>query len=150
MKFGLCLLSAILLSSWAATPSHTQEKPDAVSEVLALEAKWNDAYKQRDFVTLNSLLADDFVITVENGSTYSKSGYIAEASSGTTRVEISTMSDLKVRMHGNTAVVTGAYHEKSTTNGKLYDYHDRLTDIWVKIGGRWQLVASHYSLPVKG
>lgn len=150
MKFWSYLLGAVLLSSWAAIPPRAQEKSDAVSEVLALEAKWNDAYKQRDFVTLNSLLADDFVITVENGTTYSKSGYIAASGSGATQVEISTMSELKVRMHGNTAVVTGAYHEKGTSSGKAYEYHDRLTDVWMKIGGRWQLIASHYSLPVRG
>ncbi len=32
------------------------------------------------------------------------------------------MSDLQVRMHGNTAVVTGAYHEKGTEKGKAYGY----------------------------
>jgi ketosteroid isomerase-like protein len=56
------------------------------------------------------------------------------------------MSDLKVRMHGNTAVVTGAYYEKGIEAGRPYEYHDRLTDIWMKIQNRWKLVASHYSL----
>lgn len=149
MKFTSCLLGAVLLSSWATISSAAQEKPDPVSEVLALEAKWNDAYKHRDFVTMNSLLADDFVITIEDGTTYSKPGYIAEAGSGATHVGISTMSDLKVRVHGNVAVVTGAYHEKGTIKGKPYEYYDRLTDVWMKIGGRWQLIASHYSIPVK-
>ena len=57
------------------------------------------------------------------------------------------MSDLKIRIHGNIAVVTGAYHERGESGGKTYDYHDRLTDVWMKIGGKWQLIASHYSLP---
>ncbi len=149
MIFGAWVLGAVLLSSWTAISSVAQRKPDAVSEVLALEAKWNEAYKQRDFVALNALLADDFVITVENGTTYSKSGYIAEAGSGTTKVEISEMSDLKVRVHRNIAVVTGAYHEKGTIKGKPYEYHDRLTDVWMNTGRRWQLIASHYSTPVK-
>jgi RNA recognition motif. (a.k.a. RRM, RBD, or RNP domain) len=38
---------------------------------------------------------------------------------------VSDMSDLKVRLHGNTAVVTGAYHEKGTEKGKPYEYHGR-------------------------
>jgi ketosteroid isomerase-like protein len=49
-------------------------------------------------------------------------------------------------MHGNTAVVTGAYYEKGIEAGRPYEYHDRLTDIWMKIQNRWKLVASHYSL----
>jgi hypothetical protein len=33
-------------------------------------------------------------------------------------VEVSEMTDIKVRMHGNVAVVTGAYHEKGTSKGE--------------------------------
>jgi len=62
-------------------------------------------------------------------------------------VEIAEMSDLKIRVHGDTAVVTGAYHERGESGGKRYDLHDRLTDVWMKIGGKWLLIASHYSVP---
>src|ERR1035437_1903529 len=55
------------------------------------------------------------------------------------------MSDLQVRMHGNTVVVTGAYHEKSAGKGKAYEYRDRFTDVWMNISGWWQVIASHYS-----
>ena len=98
---------------------------------------------------MNSLLADEFIITVEDGRTFSKAGYIAQTGGGTTLVEVSEMSDLKVRIHGNTAVVTGAYHEKGTIKGKLYEYRDRFTDVWMIIDGRWQVIASHYSIPVQ-
>jgi len=60
------------------------------------------------------------------------------------------MSDLHVRMHGNVAVVTGAYHEKGTNKGKPYEYRDRFTDVWLSSSGNWQLIASHYSIPEKG
>ena len=148
MKFAAWFLGAVLVALCAAVSSYAQKRPGAASEVLALEAKWNDAYQRRDFATMNSLLAEDFVITVEDGNTYSKSGYIAQAGDGTIHVEISKMSDLKVHAHGNTAVVTGAYHETGTLKGKPYEYHDRLTDVWVNIEGRWQLIASHYSIPL--
>jgi ketosteroid isomerase-like protein len=59
------------------------------------------------------------------------------------------MSDVKVRTHGNTAIVTGAYREKGTSRGKPYEYHDRLTDVWMLIEGRWQVIASHYAIPAK-
>ncbi len=149
MKLRLWLVAAVLLASWSAISSVAQKKTDAASKVLALEAKWNDAYKQGDFASMNSLLAEDFIITVEDGTTYSKSGYIAHAGDGTTHVEVSKMSELKVRVHGNTAVVTGAYHEKGTIKGKPYEYHDRMTDVWINLDGKWQVIASHYSIPVK-
>jgi len=116
------------------------------SKILALERKWNDAYQRSDITQMDSLLADDFIITIEDGSTYSKNGYIARNGNTTVHVETSDMSDLRVRTHGNTAVVTGAYHEKGTENGKSYDYRDRFTDVWVNTNGKWQVLASHYSL----
>jgi ketosteroid isomerase-like protein len=95
---------------------------------------------------MDSLLDDDFIITVEDGSTFSKPGYIAHNGNSTVHVDISEMSDLKVRVHGNTAVVTGAYHERGTDRGKPYEDDDRLTDVWMNVNGRWRLVASHYSI----
>lgn len=114
-----------------------------------MELKWTESYKQRQVDILASLLDEDFIITIEDGSTYGKTGYISHSAEPGVRVEVAEMSDLKVRMHGNTAVVTGAYHERGESSGKRYEYHDRFTDVWVKGGGKWQVVASHYSVPVK-
>jgi ketosteroid isomerase-like protein len=82
-------------------------------------------------------------------STYSKTGCISHSAEPSVHVEVAEMSELKVRMHGNTAAVTSAYHERGKSDGKPYEYHGRLTDVWIKTGGRWQVVASHYSVPVK-
>jgi ketosteroid isomerase-like protein len=38
-------------------------------------------------------------------------------------------------MHGDTAILTGAYHERGDNKGKAYDYRDRFTDVWMKTGG---------------
>lgn len=132
----------------ASAGGFAQEKSDAET-VRALELKWTESYKQRNIEILSSLLADEFVITVEDGSVYSKTGYISHTADSGTKVQVAEMTDLKVRLHGNTAVVTGAYHEKGQSNGKPYDYHDRLTDCWVKTGGKWQVISSHYSVPYK-
>jgi len=139
----------VVLFVLSAIVSGAQQKSDSVSTVLELEEKWNDAYKRGDIDALNLLLADDFIITIEDGSTYSKAGYIARLGGPNDHIDVSRMSDLKVRAHGNVAVVTGAYHEKGTSKGKPYDYLDRLTDVWMNSGHRWQLIASHYSIPVK-
>jgi ketosteroid isomerase-like protein len=138
----LCLAAALPVSLAA------QEKSDAAN-IRAMELKWTESYKQRQVEMLASLLAEDFVITVEDGNTYSKTGYISHSAEPSVHVEVAEMSDLKVRMHGNTAVVTGAYHERGKSDGKPYEYHDRLTDVWMKVGAKWQVVASHYSVPVK-
>ena len=140
--FLFCFLAA----SFVTLPA--QEKSDAAA-IKALELKWTESYKQHNIEILSSLLSDEFVITVEDGSVYSKPGYISHSADSAVRVHVAEMSDLKVRMHGNTAIVTGSYHEKGESNRKPYEYRDRFTDVWVKTGGKWQVVASHYSIPYK-
>jgi ketosteroid isomerase-like protein len=131
-----------------ATPLAAEDKSDAAA-IRKLEEKWTESYKKRQIDILSSLLAEDFVITVEDGNVYSKSGYISHTADTSTHVDVAEIKDLKVRMHGNTAVVTGAYHERGNSNGKPYEYHDRLTDVWMKVGNKWQVIASHYSVPLK-
>ena len=148
MKIRISLPVIALLAVWASEFVVAQAKPNTGSAIiLGLEAKWNAAYDRGIIATMNTLLADDFIITVEDGSTFSKSGYIAHYGDSTAYVEISDMSDLKVRMHGKTTVVTGAYHEKGISKGKPHEYRDRFTDVWMNMNGPWQVIASHYSIP---
>jgi len=147
MQVKVWLLGVLFLALGASSLAAAPRKRDsAASQVLTVEKRWNEVYKRGDIASMNSLLSDDFIITVEDGSTFSKAGFIAHNGNSSVHVEISEMSDLQVLMHGNTAVVTGAYHEKGTDKGKGYEYRDRLTDIWMNYNGGWRLFASHYSL----
>lgn len=128
--------------------ARAQEDSEA-AKVRALEIQLTDSYKQRQIEQLASLLDEDFVITFEDGSTLSKTGYVSFMASPADHVEIAEMTDMKIRVHRTTAVVTGTYHEKGETKGEAYDYHDRFTDIWIKKNGKWKLAASHYAVPVK-
>ena len=150
LPFRCLSVLGVSIASFAAFSSHcAAQERSQVAKIKSLEKKWAESYKQRKIDLLASLLADDFVITVEDGSTYSKTGYISHTADSSTQVEIAELFDLKVHMHGNIAVVTGAYHEKGKSNSKPYEYNDRLTDVWMRSGGAWQVIASHYSVPVK-
>jgi len=144
----ICCWLPLFLVAVSVFPLAAQEKSEGAT-VRSLEEKWTEAYKLHNIEILSSLLADDFVITVEDGSVYSKAGYISHSADATVRVQVAELSDLKVRIRGDAAFVTGAYHEKGDSKGKAYEYHDRLTDVWMKNAGKWQVVSSHYSVPVK-
>ena len=148
-KLNLAFLGVIALAACLAALSVAQQKTDPTSKILALETKWCDAYRQRDVSSMNSVLADEFIITVEDGNTYGKEGYLAHSGDASTHVDVSEMLELRVRVHGSVAIVTGAYHEKGATKGKPYEYRDRFTDTWINNDGKWQVLASHYSIPVK-
>ena len=126
-----------------------QQASGEEAKILQLEQKWTDAYKQHSVSVLTSLLAPDFTVTVESGRTFGRIGYMSHAVDTSVQVTVAEQSDLRVHMHGNVAVVTGSYHEVGTALGKPYRYVDRFTDIWMKNAGRWQLIASQYSVPVQ-
>jgi ketosteroid isomerase-like protein len=149
MATGLRSRLTFVLLIFLASHSFAEEPSGASAQVRRLEEKWTAAYKERQINILSTLLAEDFVITVEDGNTYSKAGYITHSADTSVKVELAELSDLRVRVRGNLAIVTGAYHERGTSNGKPYEYHDRLTDVWVRAGNTWQVIASHYSIPVK-
>jgi ketosteroid isomerase-like protein len=135
IRTSVLILGALAICGLDLTALQTS--PDALaSRILTLESQWNTAYRRGDIAMMNSLLADDFIITDEGGSTFSKPGYIAHNGDSTVHVKKSEMSDLRVRMHDNIAVVTGAYHEKGTSKGNPYEYRDRFTDIWRNINGK--------------
>jgi len=142
------LLLACLVAC-LSVPSLPQQTSPEAAKVLALEQQWTDAYRQRNIKLLTSMLAEDFVITVEDGSVFGKVGYMSHTADTGTQVDLAEESDLRVHLHGNVAVVTGAYHEMGSSKGKRYEYRDRLTDVWIKNNGQWQLIASQYSVPVK-
>jgi ketosteroid isomerase-like protein len=134
----LCLLGCFVIR---ALP---QEKPD-VASIRALELKWVDAYKKK----LPTLRLCWQTTTSSHWKTAAlrQVGFISY-NAGPLRVDIAELTDVKIHVHENVAVVVARYHERGELGGKSYDYHDRLTDVWMKIGGKWQLIASHYSLPV--
>ena len=127
-----------------------QEPGGGAAQVRKFEEKWTQAYKGRNLDILSTLLTEDFVITVEDGSTFSKAGYIAHTADPTVEVEVAEQSDMHVRMRGGMiAVVTGTYHERGQSNRKPYEYRDRFTDVWVRVGNGWRVLCSHYSVPTK-
>ena len=83
MSLSPVVLAALALA--ALDLGVEQSKGGPSSKILALESKWNEAYKHGDVATTESSLGDDFVI-VEDGSTF---GHIAHNADSALRVEIS-------------------------------------------------------------
>ena len=148
MRKNVLITALLCMAALPLVPARAQESSET-ENVRALELKMLDCYKLRQVEVFANTLDDDFVITFEDGSTYSKTGYLAYSASSSTHVEVVEIPEMKIRMHGDTAIVTGVYHEKGVDAQRMYDYRDRFTDVWMKKAGKWRLVAAHYSVPKK-
>ncbi len=119
------------------------------SKIVAMENLWNRAELSNDSHAVQLLLADDFVMTVAEGTVYNKTQIVASVADKSYRPDALQSSDMTVHSYGNTAVVTGAYYEKGTDKGKPWERRGRFTDTWMNLGGRWQCIASHFSVKPK-
>ena len=119
------------------------------SKIIAMENLWNRAELNNDAPAVRLLLADDFVMTVAEGTLYNKSQMIASVADKSYRPDVLQSTDMVVHYYGNTAVVTGAYYEKGNDKGKPWERRGRFTDTWMNLEGRWQCVASHFSVKPK-
>jgi len=87
-------------------------------------------------------VADDWVGIDFEGKSITKAEAMANMKSGASTTQSIEIGPMKVRVLGNTAVVTGSDTEKSTYKGKDSSGKYVWTDVWVMRDGRWQAVAS--------
>jgi ketosteroid isomerase-like protein len=117
------------------------------TKIIAMENLWNRAELNNDANAVAMLLSDDFVMTVAEGTLYNKAQIVASVADKSYKPEVLQSNGLVVHYYGSTAVVTGAFYEKGVDKGKAWERRGRFTDTWMNIGGRWQCIASHFSVP---
>src|ERR1700691_5618439 len=81
-------------------------------DLIAAENNWVTAELHHDSAGLSRLMSDDLVITETDGSVIDKAQETAFAGDSNARLEVLETHDMKVHIHGDTAVVVGAFHEK--------------------------------------
>lgn len=123
---------------------------DDKSRIIALENSWNQAELHNDAHAVDLLLADDFIMTVADGYLMNKAQMLESVRDTSYRPDVLQSQDMTVRMYGTTAIVTGAYLEKGRDKGKPFERRGRFTDTWIKLGGEWRCVASHFSVKPGG
>jgi ketosteroid isomerase-like protein len=109
-------------------------------ELLKLEDEFARAVASNDADALDGLLADDWIIVEPDGSIIDKARFLGVIRSGALAHESMDSTDLRVRLYGNTAVVTGLTTTKGKFMGQDFASCERATDIFVKQTDRWQCV----------
>jgi len=144
---GMLILMAMMTACGRAretTPGiATKESPQESERILKnLEQEWSTAPFRHDAAALDRIIADDWVSFTWDGETITKAQVIADASSGANTAQSQEMQDVKVRVFGDSAVVTGGLLQKSQYQGRDMSGHYLWTDVFVRRNGRWQAVAS--------
>ncbi|MGI8857712.1 MAG: nuclear transport factor 2 family protein [Thermomicrobiales bacterium] len=114
-----------------------------------LGQEWAGAELRGDTATLDHMLADDFVGIGPRGFMLTKEQWLARYQSGDLRQHAFTWDEVAVRMYGDAAVATGRQTQQGTFQGHDIAGQFRVTQVFVRQGGRWLLAALQLS-PIAG
>jgi ketosteroid isomerase-like protein len=148
MKRIAIAVSVVVLVLPVAVQAQTlaQTKSGGVEqELIKLENEWADAWVKRDVAFFDRIMADDYTWTSPWGDVSTKAQDLALVKSGQDVVKSWVLADMKVRVYGDAAVVTGRDTVKETYKGEDVSGQHRWTHTWIKRAGRWQCVAAHSS-----
>jgi ketosteroid isomerase-like protein len=126
-------------------PTEARSSVDDEKAVAALDTEYQAAVKNNDVATMDRILADDFLLVTGLGNTYSKRDLLEEARSKRMQYERQEDSQQKVRVWGDTAVVTALLWAKGTQDGKPFDYKLWFSDVYLKTGKGWRYVFAQAS-----
>ncbi len=150
MKKVLPLIAVIFATSLLSGQTNRPESTPGIGarqiaseqELQTVEQTWAGAVKQRDTAKINNIQAEEFEFTGPNGQIWTKARALESIKSGQLLIDSFEMSEFKIRIYGDTAVVNFRVVWDGTSNGVDISGPQRMTDVFVKRDGHWQCVAS--------
>ena len=140
----LLALAAMIATSASASPD------DDAKAVAALDTQYQAAVERNDAATMDRILADDFVLVTGRGKVFNKADLLKSARDNDVRYDKQVEIDgtQKVRVWGDTAVVTALLWIKYSKDGKDVDYKLWFSDTYVRTPTGWRYAFGQASIPV--
>ncbi len=114
---------------------------ETIREIVDLERQTKEAVLHRDADFPLRILADDYVAITPLGQVTSKQEAISARRSGQLRYESMNITEMVVRLYGDTAIVTARADVKGHQLGEDFSGPYRYTRVWVRRKGHWQTVS---------
>jgi ketosteroid isomerase-like protein len=142
--------SGLVLAAVLGFAPSSSDAPTAQAQVLAAERAWSAAFLAHDREALSRLIADDFVGIDGRGWVSEKTAELDEAAppgpGATAPILVGEeLSDVRVRVYGDTAVLTALNTARFSSAGTASTILYRRTTVWVRRESRWQCVSFHGS-----
>jgi ketosteroid isomerase-like protein len=114
---------------------------ETIREIVDLERQTKEAILHRDAEFSMRILAEDYVAITPLGQVTTKQDAISARRSGQLRYESMNVTEMVVRLYGDTAVVTARADVKGHQLGEDFSGPYRYTRVWVRRNGRWLTVS---------
>jgi ketosteroid isomerase-like protein len=136
------LTACVLLAAALSSGRGKSGKNPVEQTLIQMEQDWSQADIKKDAATLNRILAEDWIGIDFEGTVLNKAQALQGIASDSGSLASTVLRDVKVRVYGNTAVVTGTDTEKGEYHGRDSSGKYLWTDVFVQRSGRWQAVSS--------
>jgi ketosteroid isomerase-like protein len=113
--------------------------------LLRLERAWANGIANRDRGAVDSILAEDIIVTDPVGRTWDKAKYLTELGINAWGIDSYELRDISIRVYARAAVVTGRAMVKTNASNPSGTGPYRVTNTYILYDGRWRCVASHNS-----
>ncbi len=136
---------AVLIAAAMLGQTSTNDTADDIKTLSRLEETWNEAHLKGDADTLRKLWGKDLVVTVPNMPAFSRDQSLAVWKSGKFKLARYETSDVRIRLYGDAAVVTGRLQRTRHMGDRKTDDDWLFTKTYVRTKDGWQVVAFHAS-----
>ncbi|HAS43990.1 MAG TPA: hypothetical protein DCS93_26165 [Microscillaceae bacterium] len=145
-------LLGALLSVLALVPVMGQTNTETATEVKKAVEEFNKAFLEADVVRLHGLLTDDYIHSNSGSKVINKMNWLKyiktrrrQLDRKILQVKDYKMSDVVIKVYGNTAVVNALITSSGIMKRKPFLSAIRCTHVWIKEGGVWKRAAFHDS-----
>jgi ketosteroid isomerase-like protein len=133
-------VAAVSFAALTTVPAHAQGS-SVEEQIKKMEQDRAAAVVKADVATLEGLTSDDYILINANGQVSDKATTMNNIKTGVIKLTANEVSDMKVRVYGDAAVVTGKSTAKGTIGGRELKGPVMFTRVYVKKNGKWQSVA---------
>jgi len=146
LAFLFCLL--VPLPVLAAQRVSARPKPamdtgdqESIRQIIDMEHQAREASLRRDVEFSQRNLAEDYVAITPLGQVTTKQDTVSARKSGQLKYDLINVTDMVVRVYGDTAVVTARADVKGHQLGEDFSGPYRYTRVWVRRTGHWLAVS---------
>ena len=93
------------------------------------------AYRTKDPSALARILDEEFVCVSSNGRVFTKADILSDVKTSDALQLL--MDSTVVRLHGDTAMITGIFLTTGVAHGKPFIRRERFVDTWIYRNGQW-------------
>ena len=141
MKHLFAITILLAACGWAFGDPASDER-----ELTKFVKDFNRAVLKADIDFLERLLHKDYVHHNQRGLAEKRSQYLENRKAGRVKYKALEWDEIKVRLYGDTAIVTGHSTAKGKDQQGAFDDQRLFTCVFLRRDGRWQVVQTQATL----